>query len=199
MLTYKKTDNLEVTDYSDSDFTGCVDSQKLTSGYVFTLINGAILWKSSKERLTTSSMIYVEFIACFEALGQVIWLKIFIPNLRVIDSIHKSLTMYYDNKGAIFFSHNKKSSETLKHIDLRHLIVRERVQDHTINLEHIGIKNARGSTNERPTHPIFFRNMFDEVWNRGVTMSRPTRPKNMGQEAHNRGGLEDNYRVKSCK
>jgi hypothetical protein len=140
MLTYKKTDNLEVTDYSDSDFTGCVDSQKLTSGYVFTLINGAISWKSSKERLTTSSMIYVEFIACFEALGQVIWLKNFIPNLRVIDSIRKSLTIYYDNKGAIFFSRNKKSSETLKHIDLRYLIVRERVQDHTINLEHIGIK-----------------------------------------------------------
>jgi hypothetical protein len=26
-------------------------------------------------------------------------------------------------------------------------------------------------------------------------MSRPTRPKNMGQEAHNRGDLEDNYRL----
>jgi hypothetical protein len=25
-------------------------------------------------------------------------------------------------------------------------------------------------------------------------MSRPTRPKDMGQEAHKQGGLEDNYR-----
>jgi hypothetical protein len=33
----------------------------------------------------------------------------------------------------------------------------------------------------------------------GSTMSRPTRPKGTGQEAHNRGGLEDNYRMKSCK
>jgi hypothetical protein len=78
MLTYKKTDNLEVIGYLDSDFVGCVDSQKLTSGYVFTLVNGAISWKSSKQRLTTSSTMYTKFIACYEALGHAMWLKIFI-------------------------------------------------------------------------------------------------------------------------
>jgi hypothetical protein len=68
------------------------------------------------------------------------WLKIFIPSLRVIDSISKALTIYCDNKAAIFFSHNNKSSGASKHIDLRYLIVRKRVQDRTINLEHIGTK-----------------------------------------------------------
>jgi hypothetical protein len=67
-------------------------------------------------------------------------LKIFIPSLRVIDSISKPLTIYYDNKAAVFFSHNNKSSGASKHIDLRYLIMRERAQDHTINLEHIGTK-----------------------------------------------------------
>jgi hypothetical protein len=33
----------------------------------------------------------------------------------------------------------------------------------------------------------------------GATMSQPTRPKDTGQEAHNQGDLEDNYRIKSCK
>jgi hypothetical protein len=140
MLTYKRTDNLEVIGYSYSDFAGCVDSQKSTSGYVFTLANGAISWKSSKQRNTTSSTIYAEFIACYEALGQAMWLKFFIPGLRAIDSISKPLTIYCDNKAAIFFSHNNKSSDASKHIDLRYLIVRERVQDRTINLEHIGTK-----------------------------------------------------------
>jgi hypothetical protein len=55
MLTYKKTDNLEVICYSDSDFVKCADSQKLTPGYGFTLANRAISWKSFKQRLTTSS------------------------------------------------------------------------------------------------------------------------------------------------
>jgi hypothetical protein len=100
----------------------------------------AISWKSSKQRITTSSTMYAEFIACYEVLEQAIWLKSFIPGLRVIDSISKPLTIYYDNKATIFFSHNNKSSDASKHINLRYLIVRERVHDRTINLEHIGTK-----------------------------------------------------------
>ena len=42
MLVYKKTDNLEVVGYLDTDFAGCVDTKKSTSGYVFMLANGAI-------------------------------------------------------------------------------------------------------------------------------------------------------------
>jgi hypothetical protein len=68
------------------------------------------------------------------------WLKNFIPSLRVVDNISKPLTISYDNKTVIFFSHNNKSSEAAKHIDLMYLVMRERVQDHIINLEHIGTK-----------------------------------------------------------
>jgi hypothetical protein len=68
------------------------------------------------------------------------WLKNFIPGLRVIDGISKPLTIYCDNKIAIFFSHNNKLSGASKHIDLRYIVVRERVQDRIINLEHIGTK-----------------------------------------------------------
>jgi len=42
MLTYGKSDNLVVVDYSDADFAGCVDDKKSTSGYIFTLAGGAI-------------------------------------------------------------------------------------------------------------------------------------------------------------
>ena len=42
MLIYRRTDNLEVVGYSDSDFAGCVDSRKSTSGYVFMLAGRAV-------------------------------------------------------------------------------------------------------------------------------------------------------------
>ncbi|KAG8475050.1 hypothetical protein CXB51_031854 [Gossypium anomalum] len=48
MLTYKKSDLLEVIGYSDSDFAGCQDSRKSTSGYIYLLAGGAISWKSVK-------------------------------------------------------------------------------------------------------------------------------------------------------
>lgn len=52
MLTYLKSDNLEVVGYSDADFAGRVDTTKSTSGYIFTLAERAISWKSSKQSVT---------------------------------------------------------------------------------------------------------------------------------------------------
>jgi len=67
MLTYKKSDNLEIVGYSDADFAECVDTKKSTSGYIFTLAGGAISWKSSKQTVTASSTMQAEFVACYEA------------------------------------------------------------------------------------------------------------------------------------
>lgn len=48
MLTYQRSDKLEIVGYTDSDFGGCKDSMKSTSGYVYLLAGGAITWKSAK-------------------------------------------------------------------------------------------------------------------------------------------------------
>jgi hypothetical protein len=70
MLTYKKSDApLEIVGYSDSDFVGYLDTEKFISGYIFTLANEAISWKSSKQTITTSSMMYAEFVPYYEATG----------------------------------------------------------------------------------------------------------------------------------
>jgi hypothetical protein len=42
MLTYERSDSLEIVGYSDSDFVGCLDTDRYTSGYVFKLTGGAI-------------------------------------------------------------------------------------------------------------------------------------------------------------
>ena len=51
MLTYKRSDNLEVIGYLDADFAGCVDTKKSTSGYIFTLVGGAICKAPNKQLL----------------------------------------------------------------------------------------------------------------------------------------------------
>ena len=65
MLTYRRSDSLHIEGYIDSDYTG--DERKSMSGYIFTLVGGAISWKSSKQTITTSSTIYADFVACYEA------------------------------------------------------------------------------------------------------------------------------------
>jgi hypothetical protein len=64
---------------------------------VFTLAGGAISWRSCKQSIVASSRMYAKFITSFDATGQAIWLKKFIPDLKVVDCIDKPLKMYYDN------------------------------------------------------------------------------------------------------
>jgi len=67
MLMYRQTDNLDVIGYSDSDFAGCIDSRKSTSGYIFMMAGGAISYKSFTQTLSATSTMEAEFISCFEA------------------------------------------------------------------------------------------------------------------------------------
>ena len=45
MLTYKKSESLEIEGYSESDFTGDAGNRKSTSGYIFTLAKGSDIVK----------------------------------------------------------------------------------------------------------------------------------------------------------
>ncbi|XP_057720090.1 secreted RxLR effector protein 161-like [Arachis stenosperma] len=67
MLTYRRSENLEIIGYSDSDFVGCQDSRRSTLGCNFILAGGAIAWKSNKQTLVASSTMEAEYVACFEA------------------------------------------------------------------------------------------------------------------------------------
>jgi hypothetical protein len=69
ILTYKRSDSLEIVVYLDLDFVGCLDTDRSTSGYVFKLTSGAISWSSSKQSVMTSFTMFAEFVACYEAVG----------------------------------------------------------------------------------------------------------------------------------
>ena len=51
MLSYRRSDRLEVIRYLDADFAGCLESRKLTLGYIFLLANGAVSWRNAKQTL----------------------------------------------------------------------------------------------------------------------------------------------------
>ncbi|KAK7321173.1 hypothetical protein VNO77_31533 [Canavalia gladiata] len=137
MLMYRHSDNLEVIGFSDSNFVGCVDSRKSTSGYIFMLAGGAISWRSAKQTMTNTSTMEAEFISCFEASSHGIWLKSFISGLRLLDSIFRPIKIYCDNSAAMFMTKNNKSEIRSKHIDIKYLAIRERVKDMKVIIEHI--------------------------------------------------------------
>ncbi|RVW89978.1 Retrovirus-related Pol polyprotein from transposon TNT 1-94 [Vitis vinifera] len=100
MPTYRRSSHLEIVGYSDSDFAGCLDSKRSTSGCIFMLARGTVLWKSVKQTLIVSSTMEAEFIVCYKASNHGIWLRNFITKLRIVDGIEKPLRINCNNKAA---------------------------------------------------------------------------------------------------
>ena len=138
MLTYRRISNLEIVGYSDSDYAGCKDTRKSTFGYLFLLADGAISWKSGKQSVIATSTMEAEFIACFEATVQSLWLRNFNNGLSIIGTIAKQMRIYCDNTAAVFFSKNDRYTKGAKHMDLKYLSVKEEVQNQRVQIVHIG-------------------------------------------------------------
>ena len=75
--------------------------RKSTSGYVFTLGGVAVSWRSIKQSCITDSTMEVEYVAASEAAKEVVWLRKFLMELKVIAKAVDPMILYCDNSGAI--------------------------------------------------------------------------------------------------
>ena len=100
---------------------------------------------------------YAEFVAYYETTGQVNWLKKFIPGLKVVDDIYRQLKLYCDNNPIVQYAHNNKSSGAAKHIDITYYVVKDKVRDHIISLEHISTEKMLVDPLTKGLPPNVFR------------------------------------------
>ena len=128
MLTYRRSDHLDVIGYSNSNYASCVDTRKSTFGYLFLIARGAISWKSTKQFVIVASTMESEFVACFEVIVWANWLRNFISGLALVDNISEPLKIYCDNSATIFFSKIDKYSKGAKHIELKNFSIKKEVQ-----------------------------------------------------------------------
>ena len=54
-ILYRKGGNKELIGFTDSDYAGCLEDRKSTSGYAFVLSSGAVAWSSRKQPIVTVS------------------------------------------------------------------------------------------------------------------------------------------------
>jgi len=79
------------------------------------------------------------------------------PGLKVVDDIHRPLKLYCDNEPAVCYAHNNKSSGAAKHINKKFYVVKDKVQDHSISLEHISTKKILVDPLTKGIPPNVFR------------------------------------------
>ena len=94
------------------------------------------------------------------------------PGLKVVDDIHRPLKLYCDNELAVTYAHNNRSSNDAKHIDIKFYVVKGKVRDHAISLEHV-------STKKILVNPLTTQCVQRTLSRRGFT-EKPTIPGQQG-------------------
>ncbi|CAL2265536.1 unnamed protein product [Prunus armeniaca] len=143
MLMYGHVDSLELTCYSYSDLAGCVDDRKSTSGYSVLLTEGAV---SKKHNSIFTSTMEAEFIGCFEATRQGLWIKNFVTFMKLVANIDKPLKIYSDNKAAIYFAKNNKRTSASRIMDVKYLSLQDKVKEGIIEVKYINTHSMLAET-----------------------------------------------------
>nr|AAL58228.1 putative gag-pol polyprotein [Oryza sativa Japonica Group]ABF96256.1 retrotransposon protein, putative, unclassified [Oryza sativa Japonica Group] len=115
-IWYKPVKESKLIGYTDSDWAGCLDDMKSTSGYAFSL--------GSAE---------AEYVAASKAVSQVVWLRRIMEDLG--EKQYQPTTIYCDSKSAIAISENPVSHDRTKHIAIKYHYIREAVDRQEVKLE----------------------------------------------------------------
>lgn len=118
MITYRRSNQLEIIGYSNLDFVGYQDSKRSTSGYIYMLVDGVVFW-------------------CNEVSNHGIVLRNLVTGLQIVEGIERPLKLYCDNKSFVPYSNNNMIFTKSKHINIKFLVIKERIQSKQISIGHL--------------------------------------------------------------
>jgi hypothetical protein len=119
--------------FVDSDWAGCPDSRRSTTGFTLMLNGAAVAWKSKRQSVVALSSAEAEFMAASALVQEVIYARRLLENLGFPQPAPTFI--YEDNRTCIAWSEGSVGgSDRAKHIDLREHFVHDAVKAGVLKL-----------------------------------------------------------------
>jgi hypothetical protein len=138
-ITYSKYHPMQVIEgrnlfhgYADAAYTNASD-HKSTSGYVFQMGGGAVMWRSKKQNTIALSSTEAEYVALCKAGCEACWLRNLLEELgktQITPSLIKG-----DNDGSIVMARSQQFHKKSKHIATQFHWICDMVESEVIAIE----------------------------------------------------------------
>ena len=130
---------LKLQGFSDSDYAGDIDSRVSTTGGLFLLSGGPVVWMSSRQRCVSNSTGEAEYVAASEACKTAMWLRGLLRELNRPDYLGDTLQvpMYSDNTACIAMAQDPVAHSRTKHIEVRYHYIRQLVAYRKITISYL--------------------------------------------------------------
>ena len=156
---YKRGSPIELTGMTDSDWAVI----RSTSGFAFFLAGAIIAYMSKKQATIAMSSTEAEIMAASQAGLEAVYLRSLLADMGY--ELPKPTDLYVDNKGAIDMSRDYISNERTKHIERRHLKIRELVEDAVINVKYVASHLNVADIFTKPLDRKQFQNLRAKLFN----------------------------------
>lgn len=134
-ITYGIAANSPIIGYCDSDWAGCTNTRRSTSGYIFTFAGGAVSWASKRQTMVATSTCEAEYVSACAGTQEALWLRRICKDLNLIND--RPLPIYVDNQGAIDSTRNKSINARNKHIEVKFHFIRDAVENKLVTVNYI--------------------------------------------------------------
>ena len=148
-----------------STFTACPTptGRKSTSGYVIFLAKAAIAWLSKRQVSIAMSSTEAELMAASLAALEFVFICNLLADLGFVQD--RPPVLMVDNKGVVDMSEDYVSNNRTKHIERRHLKIRELVEQGIIKVTHVAGEDNIADILTKPLGRRRFEKLRKELLN----------------------------------
>nr|CAN83877.1 hypothetical protein VITISV_014760 [Vitis vinifera] len=134
-LQLHKQSTRDLLGYSDSDWAGCPDTRRSTTGYAIFFGANLISWSSKKQSIVSRSSAEAEYRSLAIATADIAWIIQLLRDLHVTLSVPPKILC--DNQSTIFMAVNPITRPRSKHIAIDYHFVRELVDKGTLKIDFV--------------------------------------------------------------
>jgi len=120
---YSHSHNFKLHGYYDSDWAGCIDDMRSTSGYCFSFGSGVFSWCSKKQEVVAQSTAEAEYVAAVVVVNQALWIRKIMTDLHMKQE--ESTQIFVDNQAAISIANDLVFHGKTKHFKIKIFLLRE--------------------------------------------------------------------------
>jgi hypothetical protein len=163
-LEFTKSLN-QLLGYSDASYAQSID-RRSTSGYAFIWNGAAITWRSKKQSIIATSSMEAEYIALSSTVKEALWIR---KLIKEFNGDQEPVEIKEDNQACIRFAYDSNHSDRTKHIDVRYLFIKERIEKNQVKIGYCPTNDMVADVFTKPLGPILFSRFVELLGVKEIT------------------------------